>query len=47
MAITLQDSKVATALDRMYTETKNQMSLLREKRDELGRPMTSKNAPRR
>lgn len=41
MAITLQDSKVATALDRMYTETKNQMSLLREKRDELGRPMTS------
>jgi predicted O-methyltransferase YrrM len=41
MAITLQDPKVATILDRMYSEAKNQMSLLREKRDELGRPMTA------
>jgi len=41
MANTLQDSRVATALNRMYTETKNQMSLLRDKVGELGRPMTT------
>ncbi|OBA84020.1 methyltransferase [Mycobacterium sp. 1164966.3] len=41
MTITLQDPKVATTLDRMYSEAKNQMSLLRDKRDELGRPMTA------
>jgi predicted O-methyltransferase YrrM len=41
MATTLQDPKVATVLDRMYTESKNQMSLLREKQGELGRPMTT------
>lgn len=41
MAITLQNPKVATALDRMYTATKNQMSLLREKVGELDRPMTT------
>ena len=31
MATTLQDPSVATVLDRMYTESKNQMSLLRER----------------
>lgn len=41
MANSLQDSRVATALDRMYTVAKNQMSLLREKQGELGRPMTT------
>jgi predicted O-methyltransferase YrrM len=41
MVNSLQDPKVATVLDRMYTESKNQMSLLREKRGELGRPMTT------
>jgi predicted O-methyltransferase YrrM len=41
MPITLQDPKVATVLDRMYAESKNQMSLLREKIGELGRPMTT------
>lgn len=41
MAITLQDPRIVTALDRMYTEAKNQMSLLREKREELGRAMTT------
>lgn len=41
MATTLQDPKVATVLDRMYTASKNQLAQLREKRDELGRPMTT------
>ncbi len=41
MANTLQDPKVATALDRMYAEAKNQMSLLRDRRDELQRQMTA------
>ena len=41
MAITLQDPKVATVLDRMYTESKNQMSLLREKVGQFDRPMTT------
>jgi predicted O-methyltransferase YrrM len=40
MPNTLQDPKVATVLDRMYTESKNQMSLLREMR-ELDRPMSA------
>ena len=41
MANTLQDPKVATVLDRMYTEAKNQMSLLREKRGDFDRPMSA------
>ena len=41
MAITLQDPKVATVLDRMYTEAKNQMSRLREMRGDFDRPMTT------
>ena len=41
MPNTLQDSKVATQLDRMYTESKNQMSKLRDMRDDLGKPMTA------
>ena len=41
MTTTLQDPRVATVLDRMYTESKNQMSLLRAKHGELGRPMTT------
>jgi predicted O-methyltransferase YrrM len=41
MPNTLQDSRVATELDRMYTESKNQMSKLREMGGNLGRPMTT------
>ena len=41
MPNTLQDRRVATELDRMYTESKNQMSKLREMQSELGRPMTT------
>jgi predicted O-methyltransferase YrrM len=41
MPTTLQDPRVATVLDRMYTESKNQMSLLRERHDEFERPMTA------
>jgi predicted O-methyltransferase YrrM len=41
MANTLHDPKVATELDRMYSASKNQMSLLRDKQDQLGRPMTT------
>src|ERR1700730_14573682 len=41
MATTLQDPRVATVLDGMYTESKNQMSLLRERRGEFDRPMTT------
>ena len=41
MAITLQDPRVATVLDRMYTESKNQMSLLREKLGDFDRPMSA------
>lgn len=37
MPTTLQDRRVAAALDRMYTETREQMALLRTKHDELGR----------
>ena len=41
MPNTLQDPKVATVLDRMYTEAKNQMSLLRERIGDFDRPMTA------
>lgn len=41
MAITLQDPKVATVLDRMYTEAKDQMSLLRQRHGDFDRPMTA------
>lgn len=41
MAITLQDPKVSTVLDRMYDEAKNQMSRLRDMRGDLDRPMTA------
>jgi len=41
MTTTLQDPRVATVLDRMYTESKNQMSLLHERRGQLDRPMTT------
>lgn len=37
MTSTLQDSRVTTALERMYSETEQQMHLLRERRDELER----------
>jgi predicted O-methyltransferase YrrM len=42
MPTTLQDPRVATTLERMYSESKNQMPKLREKRGELGRPMTTR-----
>ncbi|OBJ02272.1 O-methyltransferase [Mycobacterium sp. 1465703.0] len=41
MTTTLQDPRVASTLDRMYTESKNQMSLLRERRGTFDRPMTT------
>jgi predicted O-methyltransferase YrrM len=41
MANTLQAPKVATVLDRMYTETKNQMSKLRERHGDFDRPMSA------
>jgi predicted O-methyltransferase YrrM len=41
MSTTLQDPKVANLLDRMYTASKNQMSLLRERASEFNRPMTA------
>jgi predicted O-methyltransferase YrrM len=41
MANTLQDPRVATVLDRMYTEAKNQMSLLRERIGDFDRPMSA------
>ncbi|OBI11646.1 methyltransferase [Mycobacterium sp. E2327] len=41
MANTLQAPKVATVLDRMYTETKNQMSRLRERIGDFDRPMSA------
>lgn len=37
MTTTLQHPRVASALDRMYSETREQMHLLRERRDELER----------
>ncbi len=42
MPNTLQDPKVATVLDRMYAEAKNQMSLLRDRRGEFDRPMNAR-----
>ncbi len=41
MANTLQDPKVASRLDRMYSQAKNQMSLLQERRHDLARQMTA------
>ena len=41
MPTSLQDPKVATELDRMYTESKNQMSSLRAKIGDFNRPMTT------
>lgn len=41
MANTLQDPEVSTVLDRMYAESSNQMSLLRERRGQFDRPMTT------
>ncbi|HTX96754.1 MAG TPA: class I SAM-dependent methyltransferase [Mycobacterium sp.] len=41
MANTLQAPEVATVLDRMYTEAKNQMPLLLERRGDFDRPMTA------
>jgi len=41
MSTTLQDPRVASTLDRMYTESKNQMSLLRDRLDDFVRPMTT------
>lgn len=41
MTTTLQDPRVASTLDRMYTESKNQMSLLRERRGTFDRPMNA------
>lgn len=41
MTTTLQDPRVASALDRMYSESKNQMSLLRQRRGTFDRPMTA------
>ncbi|OBI40035.1 O-methyltransferase [Mycobacterium colombiense] len=41
MTTTLQDARVASTLDRMYAESKSQMSLLRERRGTFDRPMTA------
>jgi predicted O-methyltransferase YrrM len=41
MTTTLQDARVASVLDRMYAQSKNQMSLLRERRGTFDRPMTA------
>ncbi|MGD1109005.1 MAG: class I SAM-dependent methyltransferase [Mycobacterium sp.] len=41
MATTLQEPRVATVLDRMYTESKNQMSRLRDRGSDFNRPMTT------
>jgi predicted O-methyltransferase YrrM len=41
MPNTLQDPRVAAELDRMYTESRNQMSKLRDMHADLGRPMTA------
>lgn len=42
MTTTLHDARVASTLDRMYAESKNQMSLLRERRGIFDRPMTAR-----
>ncbi|OBG46266.1 methyltransferase [Mycobacterium alsense] len=41
MANTLQEPRVATVLDRMYAETKNQMPKLRERLGDFERPMSA------
>ena len=41
MATTLQEPRVAAVLDRMYTESKNQMSRLRDRGSDFNRPMTT------
>jgi len=41
MANTLQEPKVATVLDRMYAETRDQMSRLRELHGDFDRPMSA------
>jgi predicted O-methyltransferase YrrM len=41
MANTLQDPRVASTLDRMYTAAQDQMSLLRDRHGEFNRPMTA------
>jgi predicted O-methyltransferase YrrM len=41
MTTTLQDARVASTLDHMYAEARNQMSLLRERRGTFDRPMTA------
>jgi predicted O-methyltransferase YrrM len=41
MANTLQEPKVATVLDRMYAEAKDQMSRLRERHGDFDRPMSA------
>lgn len=47
MATTLQEPKVATALSRMYAETKSQMSQLRDRHAELQQVLTSANSQER
>jgi len=47
MATTLQEPKVAAALIRMYAETKNQMSQLRERHAELQQVLTSTSSQER
>lgn len=47
MTTTLQDPKVAAALSRMYAETKNQMSQLRDRHAELQRVLSSANSQER
>lgn len=42
MPTTLQDPRVASTLETMYAESRNQMSLLRERRGEFDRPMTTR-----
>ncbi|SPM33516.1 Predicted O-methyltransferase YrrM [Mycobacterium rhizamassiliense] len=41
MPTSLQDPRVATVLDRMYTASKDQMSKLRERGGDFNRPMTT------
>src|SRR5437763_6673873 len=41
MPTTLQDARVASTLDRLYAESKHQMSLLRARRGTFYRPMTT------
>ena len=41
MTTTLRDPRVASTLERMYAESKNQMSLLRERRGTFDQPMTA------